>query len=1146
MPLWLLLADISKGLASIDKQTEALEKALAIGGELLPRRIELIRVYLAQGDRTSAARHVDLELPRLPANPDTHTIWAGFYEQLGRQDDELLCWKRVVSLDSAREPAHFAIASIYQKKAEWKDALEASEEGLQVDGKSARLTLIKSNALERLDRVYQARQTLNVESNDLATLKRRAEVTDTFGGDSSAAYKKYVEALLSEATPGDPGPQSELGRVLERSRKVAMREGDIRNLEWLDSKVPNRAARQGPTPSPETGVWITGGLDALAFAAQGAAGSKPDQFFLDYCRTILSHSANWNAKHTAEYQKGLADYFDQLRLLLPLSTRTGNIATLTLSLTKKQGQEQAEKVLSILGWKLVRNKQKLTIESGEKTGDARKQNLASALAIDQGAMQRAFSEGNSFRIDIPFEWAPLVLGDDVWRKALQADKLSGGVAEAFSQNPDYARAYLGLSSVDTATAAVLAFNVGLPVLVTRYSRLLSFYASALSIDQGRAVTPGGPGADAAWISLSGASPAEPARFFRALFEKDDGRVLAWLFALSQLDPPHQRFFTLSTRRMTSFYQAFSQSQDIQIGAANMMRGGSFAEFMREIPLDGMSVNFPGSGQVWMVARGSSPNQDHTQRLLNKVRNAVAPDVEDEILLRLARTRNKSVSDHISELDNFLAVVRIAQHRSDPLDDESVLMLAQNFDEFGSIYPYFADFRKLKSEDFARLFAFLSKMRAGDEVDSESILGQVYSLLELIRLAQDFGGVQEDKATQLVASLSTRFMAATDLASCSSAALDVVRDLIASKPASSEIRAAKGTSVPDRELESLSLGSGEPLQIEWEGVSSVVDAVKARTIGYRRVLELQKVPSIAALLEMDEALRRIATGNVAYAPLIETLRKDLASLPSVGLTKETKVIGTARKVIARSDPAPIAKTLSELNQAVSKKKVDAGDVRKLVRQMMDELGPQVTIALEGTVYAVFMSPEDPLIENDPLLLRKHRAFELDTPGKTSRFTSSRLAGSGTGEGSYFSGGFGQFAVAAVEATPHRRGAANAEIYSNQLAAIRAAQWWKFGDYDQQLLGLKIRIAREWCVYASESPALLADLAEDTTGLLSLSRRRDLLNSIASGGGSERLGTRLASGDSFRPPRARGSVSCAVFKKPLEFSGGSGPAPCRPAQ
>jgi hypothetical protein len=39
-----------------------------------------------------------------------------------------------------------------------------------------------------------------------------------------------------------------------------------------------------------------------------------------------------------------------------------------------------------------------------------------------------------------------------------------------------------------------------------------------------------------------------------------------------------------------------------------------------------------------------------------------------------------------------------------------------------------------------------------------------------------------------------------------------------------------------------------------------------------------------------------------------------------------------------------------------------------------------------------------------------------------------------------------------------------------------------------------MAREWCVYAASDPAVFAALSEDTLGVLSLSRRRQLLNAI----------------------------------------------------
>ena len=47
---------------------------------------------------------------------------------------------------------------------------------------------------------------------------------------------------------------------------------------------------------------------------------------------------------------------------------------------------------------------------------------------------------------------------------------------------------------------------------------------------------------------------------------------------------------------------------------------------------------------------------------------------------------------------------------------------------------------------------------------------------------------------------------------------------------------------------------------------------------------------------------------------------------------------------------------------------------------------------------------------------------------------------------------------------------------------------------RLVGLRIRGAREWIVYAADSAELQADLAEATLGLLSLTRRATLLNGL----------------------------------------------------
>ena len=98
-----------------------------------------------------------------------------------------------------------------------------------------------------------------------------------------------------------------------------------------------------------------------------------------------------------------------------MSAQTGNRAILTLSLANKQSQSQTEAVLNMFGWNIRRTKQQIAVESDERSGQSRKQDLPSALGVDQVAMQEAFRAGKSFRIEIPFEWAPMVLDENAWQ-----------------------------------------------------------------------------------------------------------------------------------------------------------------------------------------------------------------------------------------------------------------------------------------------------------------------------------------------------------------------------------------------------------------------------------------------------------------------------------------------------------------------------------------------------------------------------------------------------------------------------------------------------------------------------------------------------------------------------------------------------------
>lgn len=98
-----------------------------------------------------------------------------------------------------------------------------------------------------------------------------------------------------------------------------------------------------------------------------------------------------------------------------------------------------------------------------------------------------------------------------------------------------------------------------------------------------------------------------------------------------------------------------------------------------------------------------------------------------------------------------------------------------------------------------------------------------------------------------------------------------------------------------------------------------------------------------------------------------------------------------------------------------------------------------------------------------------------------------------------GGFAQFGLAAGSAAAvswKSGGHAGGEAIAAEIAAIRGAIWARLDESDQRLLVLRIEAAREWIVESARRPAEFRALSEETMGLLSLSRRAELLTGIES--------------------------------------------------
>jgi len=912
-------------------------------------------------------------------------------------------------------------------------------------------------------------------SRDVALLRRAAEIEDISGPTAPEAYQRLAQALEQSAS-ASPDYMS----ALERGLTVSLRENDPQRAAWFEERLRAAGAQKSSPAMAQTaaprrnGLWIPGGLQALAIVARSKENSSPERFLADYSRAIVENTSS--EERQAAYTGRLRHYFQRVEALAALGTRKENRVNLTVS-----GQSRnTERILNLLGWKMRSLKNRPTMEADEKTAQGRRQESAVALALDAVAMQQALDSGKAFSFDLVSEWVPVLLEENRWRQFYASEKLPGGFAEALAKDPRRAKVYAGLSALDEATLSVLLTGIGLKELVEKHASLLYQYSSALALGNRGAEVPGGEEAEPAWEELVGANPRRPGDFFRRLIEKDQGRMLAFFFTLSHLDLQRQRFCTRSAARLSRFYGPLRAVPGLLISAAAQAQDSAWIELLREIPLDSEgSVHFPGGPQVWLGAEGASHVRG--QRVnAPKSGAATTAQLEEEILLRL--TRAYYVRDLVkrSELQNLLAVVRLQAHRSAPLPPGAALLLAHNLAEGAGAYPYFATLIGLADRHFERFFALRDRLRSYSPLELNQALGQLHALLEMLCLLQQSRALDPQRSAELFDSLCQRFASAGSAGEWANASLEFVQRMIPT-----------GAPDPDEALRTLLLGKPAPVSFEWNGARRVVDVAKIRHAHFQAVLEAQNVPSLATVFQILDAAQNLAMRKGDAAEHIRTLEVAAAKLPSLEIPKGVK--GRERQNLEAFQNKRIAAILVKLREQIGTRQ----EASKLAQELLTEASAQVTLALAGIVYAYFLNPDDLLVSEDPLLLRKHQFVPLSPSQVQAVFHGSELFSSSAGAGSYFTGGFadfsaaaGQLAVAGTGQNERNSGAA----FGAQVAANRGADWKLLQDDDLRLLGLKIRVAREWMVQAAGEPALRSDLGEALLGLLSLSRRAKLLNGL----------------------------------------------------
>jgi hypothetical protein len=201
------------------------------------------------------------------------------------------------------------------------------------------------------------------------------------------------------------------------------------------------------------------------------------------------------------------------------------------------------------------------------------------------------------------------------------------------------------------------------------------------------------------------------------------------------------------------------------------------------------------------------------------------------------------------------------------------------------------------------------------------------------------------------------------------------------------------------------------------------------------------------------------------------------------------------------PRRLTEIVKQFREKTARKNVKLPDLEKLSTEYLAAIDVPTRWALAGIVYAYFLRPDDLLVSEDPLLLRKHQFVSLNpASGSTIVFEASKVQQSSEKAGSNFLGGFANFADAAgyAAAKSAKLGGDNGELIAGkQIGAIRSTAWERLQDGDLRLFGLRLAVAREWVARAASQPELAESLGDAAFGLLSLTRRAELLGALADG-------------------------------------------------
>lgn len=295
--------------------------------------------------------------------------------------------------------------------------------------------------------------------------------------------------------------------MLERGLIVALRDGEREVADRLSEKLSRFGSVYLPSvktsvPGPST-ILVPGGIRGMAEAVEIAVTVAPSRFVAEYARAILQGTASLVRE---KFKNRVRLYEQTIKSLKTLGRENNDGTEISIDIRTNQGFDHAQKILHLLGWRIVRAKNNVLIEIGIDEDAAVRQTFASALGIDELSIKQQLEDGQTVTFTILDERASVVFDEPFWFSAiLRQPQLRRSLLEEMLENPQVTRLYMALAGMNDETRRAVVSSIN-PDELLKQSQRLSFYGSSIAIEAGRVVLPGGDQAAGAWNKLAEVSP----------------------------------------------------------------------------------------------------------------------------------------------------------------------------------------------------------------------------------------------------------------------------------------------------------------------------------------------------------------------------------------------------------------------------------------------------------------------------------------------------------------------------------------------------------------------------------------------------------------------------------------------------------------